>query len=243
VGLVGDDDLEQIARQGLIDEGVNVAALGSVASPTGVALIVVDVNGENQIAVAPGANAEVSADTWPADLEIARGDVLLASFEIGDEAVVSAAQRAAAAAATVVVNPAPARELPVALLHARPILVPNEIEAQELTGETDPLAAGRVLAARSGTAVVVTLGPRGAAVIAEGEVTSIPAPLVQAVDTVGAGDAFAGALAAELATGSQLLDAARFAVHAASLSVTRPGARGGMPSRAEVAASLERAAS
>ena len=135
------------------------------------------------------------------------------------------------------INPAPARELPASMLAARPILVPNEIEAQELTGETDPVAAGRVLAARSGAPVVVTLGPSGAAVLSEGEVTVIPAPLLQAVDTVGAGDTFAGALAAELASGTSLIDAARFAVQAASLSVTRAGARGGMPTRAEVEAS------
>jgi ribokinase len=210
---------------------------------TGVALIVVDENGENQIAVAPGANEAVGSDAWPADFEIAAGDVLLASFEIGDDAVVSAAQRATTAGATVIVNPAPARELPIALLRAQPILVPNELEAQQLTGETDPIAAGRVLAARSGAPVVVTLGHRGAAVVAEGEVTAIPAPLVQAVDTVGAGDTFAGGLAAELAGGVGLVDAARFAVHAASLSVARPGARAGMPTRAEVVASLEKAAS
>jgi len=237
VGLVGDDDFGRQARQALMDEGINDDALGTSTTPTGVALIVVDVNGDNQIAVAPGANAEVGSGSWPAELELGRGDVLLASFEVGDEAVIGAAQRASSSGALVLVNPAPARELPTALMATRPILIPNELEALELTGETDPVAAGRILAGRSGSPVVVTLGRSGAVVIADGEITPIAAPLVQAVDTVGAGDAFAGALAAELANGTSLLEAANFAVHAASISVTKAGARGGMPSRAEAEAS------
>lgn len=119
----------------------------------------------------------------------------------------------------------------------RPILLPNQVEAEALTGEDDPKAAARVLAARSGAPVIATLGAAGALVVDEGTVETIAAPLVEAVDTTGAGDTFAGALAAELARGASLLEAAWFAVRAASLSVTVAGARGGMPSRAEVEAS------
>ncbi len=159
-------------------------------------------------------------------------------FEVGMDALVAGAERFASAGALVVVNPAPAVELPAALLATRPILVPNEGEAETLTGESDPVTAARVLAARSGAPVVVTLGSMGAVVVQEGEFVRIAAPLVEAADATGAGDTFVGALAAELSFGRSLTEAVQFAVHAASLSVRAAGAREGMPTRAEVEQSL-----
>lgn len=242
VGAVGDDDFGRAALANLQGEGVGVSGLRVAGIPTGVALIVVDDEGENQIAVASGANGSMIGTSIEEALmtvaALSPGGVYLANFEISDDAVLAGAHLAQQAGMTVVINPAPARELPAALLALRPILVPNASEAQALTGEIEPLNAARVLAARSGAPVVVTLGPQGAIVVDEGAAETVPAPLMEAVDTTGAGDTFAGALAAELAAGSALIDAVRFAVRAASISVTVAGARGGMPSRAEVEAGL-----
>ncbi|MEX2546233.1 MAG: ribokinase [Chloroflexota bacterium] len=242
IGAVGDDEFGRAAVDDFQREGVGVSGVRAGGAPTGVALIVVDDAGENQIAVASGANASVDAaiveEALATGSTTVAGGVYLANFEIADEAVLAGARIASEAGMKIVINPAPARELPAALLALRPILVPNEGEAQALTGEFEPINAARILAARSGAPVVVTLGPQGAVVVEEGNAETVPAPLVEAVDTTGAGDTFAGALAAELAAGSALIDAVRFAVRAASMSVTVPGARGGMPSRAEVEGAL-----
>jgi ribokinase len=242
VGAVGNDELGRAALADLQAEGVGVSGLRVAGVATGVALIVVDHAGQNQIAVASGANASVDGalveEALSDDTMTQAGGVYLANFEIADEAILAGARIAADAGMIIVINPAPARELPATLLAHRPILVPNEGEAQALTGEMEPLNAARVLAARSGAAVVVTLGPQGAVVVDKGQAETVPAPLVEAVDTTGAGDTFAGAMAAELATGSPLIEAVRLAVRAASLSVTVPGARGGMPTRADVQATF-----
>lgn len=243
VGAVGDDELGREAVRDLQQEGVTVEGVKVLTGlPTGVALITVDAAGENQIAVASGANGAVDStlvqEALASNPALERGGVYLANFEIADEAVITGARIAAEAGMTVVVNPAPARELPAALLALRPILIPNEVEGEALTGEWEPLAAARVLSGRSGGPVIVTLGPGGALVFDAGEVEVVAAPLLEAVDTTGAGDTFAGALAAGLSAGKTLSEAARMAVRAASMSVTVTGARGGMPSRAEVEAAI-----
>jgi ribokinase len=142
---------------------------------------------------------------------------------------------------TVVINPAPARELRADLLATRPILVPNEGEAHALTGIADATEAARALSRQTGAPVVVTLGAKGALVVDGDHDESVGAPPMKAVDATGAGDTFVGALAAELSVGRPLLDAVKFAVHAASLSVRVAGAREGMPSRNDVERSLRRA--
>ncbi|MGI8929234.1 MAG: ribokinase [Candidatus Limnocylindrales bacterium] len=244
VGAVGDDEFGRVALAELQTEGVGISGSQVAGVSTGVALIVVDESGENQIAVASGANTLVDATLVEEALSdgsmTVAGGVYLANFEIADDALLAGARIAAEASMRIVINPAPAHELPATLLALRPILVPNEGEAHALTGEKEPLNAARFLSARSGAAVAVTLGPQGAVVVYDGEVEHVPAPLMEAVDTTGAGDTFCGALAAELAAGSTLIAAVRFAVHAASLSVTFRGARTGMPSRADVEASLSR---
>jgi ribokinase len=195
----------------------------SSTAATGVALIAVDREGNNQIAVAPGANRE-GGEIDPAVFGGAPGVALL-SFEAPDRALVEAAGLAAAAGWMLVANPAPVRPLPDGLLAARPILVPNEHEARELTGVDEPEEAARILQARSGAPVVITLGARGALLLEGGALSRLPAPAVHAVDTTGAGDALCGTLAARLAAGDGLSHALAAAVDAASESTTRPGAR------------------
>ncbi len=234
IGAVGDDEFGAEALRELAGEGVDVSAVARADAPTGVALIVVDAMGENQIAVASGANAELSAEAVRAGLAraVSPGVVLL-GHEVPEAAVVAGAELAAAAGWRAMLNPAPARQLPAAVLAARPILTPNASEAAQLTGERDPEAAARALAARSGAPVLVTLGAAGA-LLFDGEAERIPAPRVDAVDTTGAGDTVNGALAAELAAGRELRDAVGFALAAAALSTRSEGARGGMPHRDEV---------
>ena len=204
--------------------------------PTGVALIAVGERGENQIAVASGANAALGAGEVHGALgEIAAARVLLTSLEIPDEAVVATARAAGERGWALVVNPAPARELPADLVAAHPILVPNEGEARALSGALDAEAAARRLTERTGAPTIVTLGAGGALFLEPGrEAAHFAAPQMAVVDTTGAGDAFVGALAAELARDTPFADAARFAVAAAALSVTVDGARDGMPSRRAV---------
>jgi ribokinase len=134
-----------------------------------------------------------------------------------------------------VVNPAPARALPQALLELGPILTPNAGELEAISGSDHPHeASARRLSKRCGAAVVVTLGGQGALLVSGEESCEVTAPPTEAVDTTGAGDAFNGALAAALAQGHGLAAAVHRAVLAGSCSVAARGARTGMPSRAEI---------
>jgi ribokinase len=210
--------------------------------PTGTATIPVEAaGGENLIVVVPGANAELT----PADVDVDsvhRAGVLLLQLETPLETVRAAAE---ATRGTVVLNPAPAQPLPAELLALVDVLVPNEHELVRLAGGsdggTDPLALAdlaRGLAARS---VVVTLGERGALVVpADGPVLLQAPPPVEPVDTTGAGDCFCGALSSALDRGEPLAGAVRYAVTAAALSTTGPGARGGLPDDDGVQALLAR---
>lgn len=265
VGAVGRDAMGDEAEAALREEGIDVSGLARVDAPTGVALIVVDAQGENQIAVASGANAALDAAPIATRLDALLGEaatagsptatagsptatagsstatagssatpagVVLLGHEVGEDVVIAAARAAEAAGWPVVLNPAPARELPGAPLA---VLTPNASEAEQLTGEAEPEAAARALAEATGAAVLITLGARGALLLEPGgEPARLPAAEVDVVDTTGAGDTVNGALAAELAAGRALREAAAFAVKAAALSTTKPGARGGMPTRAEV---------
>jgi ribokinase len=235
VGAVGRDAMGDEAVEALKDEGIDVSGMSRTEAPTGVALIVVDAAGENQIAVASGANAALDAGDVTARLgEILDGPagVVLLGHEVGEDVVIAAARAAEAAGWPVVLNPAPARELPAAPLF---VITPNASEAEQLTGEPDPEAAARALSASTGAAVLITRGARGALLLERGsDPEMLPAMKVHAVDTTGAGDTVNGALAAELAAGRPLRDAAAFALKAAALSTTKPGARVGMPTRAEV---------
>jgi ribokinase len=204
-----------------------------------VAAIVVDERGENLIAVASGANAELDGtvveEAVARLIERGTSGVVLMQQEV-PEAVVAAGIRAARAAGwQAVLNPAPARALPGELDGV--ILTPNADEARALAGEDDVEAAASELARRTGAAVLVTLGGDGCLLVGDGA-ERIPAPSVEVVDTTGAGDAACGALAAELAAGRPLREAARFAMAAAALSTQAAGAREGMPRRDDVLAAL-----
>jgi ribokinase len=237
VGRVGADDPGRRLRAALEAEGVDVRHLrDDPHAPSGLAMISVTDGGENTIVVSPGANGRVGADDI-ADAAgmLAAARVTLIQLEIPPAAVAAAV---AAAGGTLVLNPAPARRLDAGLLRRVDVLVPNRSELALLAGADVPERAGDAagLAARldGPRAVVVTLGADGAVVRDESGAAHLPAPAVDAVDATGAGDAFCGALSDALAGGAALVEAARWGVRAASVSVTRPGAMAAMPTRAEL---------
>jgi ribokinase len=246
VGAVGDDAFGGEARAALEVEGVDCSRLRTLAGePTGVALITVDAAGENTIAVAGGANAMLtSAHVRDAlrRLSLTAEDVVLVGHEIRTGATHEALRLGRLAGATTILNPAPAGGLQPATLALADVLTPNEGELASLAGRSDDIdpsavgaAAKRLLGADPGKrAVLVSVGARGAVLVVGRRQATIPAPSVTVVDTVGAGDTLNGALAAALAEGRSLDEAVRRAVIAASLAVTRPGARGGMPTAAEL---------
>jgi ribokinase len=238
---IGDDAfgrmaLDLWAREGIVADAVDVAA----GERSGVAQILVFDDGDNSIAVAPGAGAALGAAQVRAAAALVGGArVVMSSCEVPFEATQAAFEMARASGATTLLNPAPARPLPDALLGVTDILTPNQNELRALTGVDDTAAAGQALIARGPRAVVVTLGSHGCAWFECGRApASLPGHAVDVVDTIGAGDTFTGALAAALARGDTLEQAARWANAAAALSVTRAGATGGMPSRDAVSAWL-----
>jgi ribokinase len=239
VGAVGADEFGARLLHELAGEGVDVAGVARLPGvATGLAAIVVDERGENQIAVASGANHALRASDVErafGELDLSAATCALLSLEVSDEVVVEGAGRAAASGmAVVVVNPAPARPLPPELMERRPILTPNEGEAAELTGRDDPVAAAAALVEAGATAALVTAGARGVFVATGTGIEQIEPPTVSVRDTTGAGDAFSGVLAAGLARGWELDRAARWATAAAALSVTKSGARRGMPQASEI---------
>lgn len=238
LGAVGDDPAGEASLRSLEDEGVDIRQVARVAAATGVALITVDEAGENQIAVAPGANRLVTAGRVTEAIATLRPSVVAAVLEVPMDAVVAATSAAVRVGAIPVVNPAPAVPLPDELLAAGPIVVPNAEElavAAAVPQGTGHASAAQRLLQRGARAVLVTIGAGGAVVYTRAGTDEIPGQRVgEVVDSTGAGDTFCGALAAFLAEGRELFDAARGATLAASLSVRRQGAREGMPRRDEL---------
>jgi ribokinase len=175
-----------------------------------------------------GANARLTPDDVTAALrELGADDVLLVSAEIPDRCIETALRGGSERGAVTVLDPAPARRSLLGFARHGPILTPNESEAALLTGENDPAAAARTLTRLTGQPVIITLGEAGCLVHDGQGVTrhpAAPAPVV--VDSVGAGDAFAGALAAGLTGRGPLSDAVTTALDAAARSLAHPGARG-----------------
>lgn len=240
VGTVGDDGHGQQLLRGLAEEGLEVSKVRRVDGTTGLAMILVSSDGENVITVVPGANDAVDErDALVAVESLRPGGVLLCQLEVPLAAVTSAVKQAHGAGALVVLNAAPVVPLPESLIAQVDVLVVNQSEAEVLTGRSirdlqDATAAARHLIAVGARSVVVTLGAEGAVVVSPARTEVVPAFRVDAVDTVGAGDAFTGALAAELAGGADLVTAARVGAAAGALTVQCPGAQEAMPRRDDV---------
>lgn len=248
VACVGADANGGFLLSELADAGVDVAHVARVERPTGTAIIFLTPDGENSIVVSPGANQALDlAALAAAEATWRDAAVVVLSLEIPLESALLVAAEARAAGARVVMNAAPSVQLSGSVLAACDPLIVNEHEALEVlgAGADDPEAenygrlAERLLAAGA-RSVVVTLGAEGA-IVAErtaGDgaalLTAVPAYRVRAVDTTGAGDAFVGAVAGELAAGRRLADAVRFATAVSAVSVQRVGAQASYADRAEV---------
>lgn len=241
IGAIGSDAFGVTLRARLAGAGVDTSLLRIRYGASGVALIVVDDDGENSIVVAPGANGAL-VDLTGAELDaIAAADVLLCQLEVPVETVTAAAVAARAAGTRVVLNSTPVRELPDELLAAVDLLVVNHIEAAGLTNlpmvdvDTGDAPDGAVLVdalLESVPRAVLTRGSDGAWYgDRDGALEHVPAPVVDAVDTTGAGDAFTGALAVAWGEGRDVVDAVRWASAAGAASVRRLGASAGLPGR------------
>ena len=245
VASVGTDAAAAEERAALAADGVDTAGLAAVEGPTGLAVVLVDAAGENAIAVAPGANEELTAAVVTERLHgwLDASSVVLCSLEVPLAAAVAGAEAAAAAGALAVINPAPARPLPRALLRGT-ILTPNEGELGRLVpGADGEEAAVSRLFGWGARAVVVTRGSRGASLFAADQPpASVATPEVRVVDTVGAGDAFNGALAWSLACGAPVRAAVTAAAAAGAAACTGTGARGALPRPGDLAALLGEAA-
>lgn len=245
IGCVGADEPGQQLLDNL-GAGVghqHVAVLEDVS--TGIATIAVDSHGDNQIVVSPGANARVAgAHIDAASVELGSALVVLSQFEIPLASVLAAAKQTNG---TFVLNPAPAprdldeegRVLLADLLAEVDIVVPNQGELAALLGEPsapslDDVGAQARRLASSGPKVVVTLGEQGAMVVDTEQAVHVPAVVVDAVDATAAGDSFCAAVADALCGGADLVDAVKWAVEVASVTVTRRGAQRSLPTRAEV---------
>lgn len=236
LGRVGDDSFGEPLVAELRDKGVDtrhVRVLPGVS--TGAAFITVTPDGENAIVVSPGANRRLS----PRDVDDASGairgaEVLVVQMELAPETVRQAVEVAAGLGTRVVLNLAPVREVLGSLLEPLDPLVVNEHEAAFLLGSAvegveGALAAAPELLSLGSRSAVITLGAEGAVVAGEGGASHFPAPEVPVVDTTGAGDAFVGALAAKLARGASLEEAAAYAVRAGAAAVTKEGAQSSLP--------------
>jgi ribokinase len=200
-------------------------------------VIVVDADGENLIAVASGANGELTGEVVRSSFASIDepSAVVLAGLEVPDDAVAAAAEGAGARGWRFVLNPAPARPIDASLVARCDVLIPNEHEVAEVGWDS----VGALLDAGA-AAVVVTLGGEGAALHRSGrDIVTVPPAAVDVVDTTGSGDAFCGALAAWLAGGATIEGAVEAAVAAGSLATRSVGARESLATRAE----LERALS
>jgi ribokinase len=234
VGRVGDDAHGHLLRSSLTGAGVDVAGLRTTSAPTGTAVVLVTPDGENSIVISPGANGQVGAE----DVAAAAGVLATARVLLLQREVDPAASAAAAAVgdARVVLSPAPSGPVPRSLLEVADPLVLNRQEAGDLVGPAvdDPEDLARAVLGSGVRSAVVTLGPDGAVAAGPWGVVAVPSPTVAVVDTTGAGDALAGALAHRLAAGDDVPTAVRFAVRVAAVSVTRPGAQPSFPAAEEL---------
>jgi ribokinase len=245
LACVGDDASGRALRDGLAAEGVGIeGVLTSGAAATGTALICVDAQGRNQIAVAPGANRCLTiADATARAADLAWADVIVVSLEIPLDTAGWVMEEGRRRGKITILNPAPLPDAGLGFLASIDYLTPNEGEAARLSGipvddEAGARRAAEVLCGRGVCHTVITLGARGALAHGPDGTVRIPGVAILPIDTVGAGDAFNAALAVALADRRPIPEALRFANTTAALACTKRGAQPSMPHRNAVDALL-----
>jgi ribokinase len=247
LGRGGKDNFAPLLIENLKSNNVNTSHVAQDDSATGTAIIIVDANGQNSIVLSPGANGKVDFD----DIDSAPdAKILLLQFEIPMDSVLHAARRYKAKETTVILNPAPARQIPEELLTLIDVLVPNESELSLLTNmpvtdvKSAELAAQEILK-RGVKTVIVTMGSKGALLVTGTQVTQVDTYTVDVVDTTAAGDAFIGGFAAKLLESdsklsdvqqqaAELQNAVRYGCACGALATTKLGAQPSLPTKEEV---------
>lgn len=244
IGKLGSDEFAVRLRSQMTEAGVDLSGVGEAEGASGVAVIAVTPHGENSIIVVRGANAQVSPEYVDQHAGLIRNAALvLTQLEIPLATVERVAELCERYGVPLILDPAPAQDLPQRLLNRVRWLTPNEIEASfyapAARSTTPPETVADLILGAGTQGVVLKLGSRGVYLAADGVAEHVPGIDVEAVDTTAAGDAFNGAFAVGLQTGRSPLESARFAVAASAISVTRPGAQPSMPRLEEVQALLK----
>lgn len=241
IACVGEDDIGERVRKQLASDHIDTSPVEAISgTTTGVALIFVNAEGENVIGIDAGANKAVTPEYLNRyQQNIIEASALLMQLESPLETVIAAAKLAKQHNTQVILNPAPACDLPAELLSLVDIITPNETEAERLTGvqvnnNDDAARAAKVLHEKGIDTVIITLGSKGVWLSQKGEGKQIVGFRVKAVDTIAAGDTFNGALVTSLLEGKSMESAVRFAHAAAAIAVTRPGAQPSVPWRHEI---------
>ncbi len=240
VGRVGSDSFGPFLVENLKSNQVDTSHVSNDTSATGTAIIVVDSNGQNSIVLSPGANGRVNRQ----DVDSApTAKILLLQFEIPMDAVLYAAKRYKTMGTTVILNPAPAREIPEELLAQIDILVPNETELglitnRQVTDIHSVESAAKELIQRGVKTIIVTLGANGALLVTSERTEHVPSFKVDVVDTTAAGDSFIGGFAAKLLNSNlnadELQNAVRYGCACGALAATKFGAQPSLPTKEEV---------
>jgi ribokinase len=236
IGKLGEDVFGGSILDNFVKVGINTDYVERSKTPTGIAHIWVDGDGENRIIIIPGANHEIEIEkAVDAINSIKDLSIVVAQCEIKQEVTLNAFRAAKARGCTTILNPAPYQEISPELLELCDWIIPNETEFRELFGQL-PTSDEILKIFRPGKNSIVTLGSQGAVYIsADSQLTKVSAPKVTAIDTTGAGDAFVGAFAYSLASGSDPVSAMTLGIKVASISVTRKGAQSSYPDQAEIA--------
>ena len=241
VGRLGDDLFGNQFLDKFSDEKINTDfVIQDKNNGTGVGMPLIDASGDNSIVIIPRANTALSAENINQGYEaIANSDILLLQLEVPIEASQRAAEIAKENSTIVILNPAPAREIPDTFLDLVDILTPNESETEILSGisattEKEAKEAARILMDKGVETVILTLGSRGSLLLTATVESFFPANQVDVVDTTAAGDAFCGALAASLANGSTIEEAIKTGNAAGALAVTKLGAEPSLPKKADL---------
>ena len=226
-GAVGNDDFGRLAKQSLLDEGINCLHVKTVLNcPSGIAMIVVS-EGDNHIILDTGANYKVTNEDVDAFLKDSeKGDIFLTQLELPIDVVGYALRKAREKGLFVILNPAPANKEIIPYLQYVDLLTPNENEC-ELMGGVDNLLAKNMT-------LIITLGSKGFRIVNSSMDETFPCIKIKAIDTTAAGDTFCGAMIAKLLNGCELVEAAKYGSLAASIACTRKGAQPSIPTREEV---------